>query len=42
MKKHYEVEHSNIFKCTLVILYDDDILLKQMPLRNKAPRFENL
>jgi len=40
MKKHYE--HSNIFKCMLVRLYDDDILLKQMPLRNKAPRFKKL
>ncbi len=42
MKKHCEVEHFNILKCMLVRLYDDNILLKQMPLRNKAPRFEKL
>jgi hypothetical protein len=42
MKEHCEVEHSNILKCMLVRLYDDDILLKQMPLTHKAPRFKKL
>lgn len=45
MKNYYEVEHSNILKTyvsEIANLHNDDVLLKQMPLRNKVPRFKKL
>jgi len=45
MKKYYEVEHSNILKTyvnEIANLHNDDVLLKQMRLRNEVPRFKKL
>jgi hypothetical protein len=39
IKTHYEIEHFDILKCMLMRLYNV-VLLKQMSLRNKVPKFK--
>ncbi len=45
MKKYYEVKYSKILKTyvnEIANLHNDDVLLQQMPLRNKVSRFKKL
>jgi hypothetical protein len=42
MKKIVKLKIITFKKCMLMRLYNNNVLLKQMPMRNKAPRFEKL